>query len=217
MQGLNSIKVLSANCQGLRGKQKQTDVLTFLKETKASIVCFQDTHLTGKDLNSVREVWHECFLHSTRTNSRGVAILLNNNYEYKVHEMNRDTEGNYIQLLLACGSFKMNLINLYAPNTDSPKFFQEIHRLIANEKADHVVICGDFNLVFDPCKDSQGYININHPKARSKLLNIDERELVDIFRVHHPHTIIYMEKEKSGQASMAGLFSNIFYNGRYYK
>ena len=190
MQGVNSIKVLSVNCQGLHGKQKQTDVLTFLKETKASIVCLQDTHLTSKDLSSVREIWHECFLHGTRINSRGVAILLNNNFEYKVHEMNRDTEGNYIQLLVACGSFKINLINLYAPNTDSPKFFQEIDKLIANEKADHVVICGDFNLVFDPCKDSQGYININNPKTRSKLLNIiDERELVDIFRVHHPDSL----------------------------
>ena len=59
MQGLNSIKVLSANCQGLHGKQKRTDVLTFLKETKASIVCLQETNLTSKRLNSVKEVWHE--------------------------------------------------------------------------------------------------------------------------------------------------------------
>ena len=113
--------------------------------------------------------------------------------------MNRDTEGNYIQLLVGCGSFKINLINLYAPNTDSPKFFQEIDKLIANEKADHVVVCGDFNLVLDHCKASQGYININNPKARSKLLNIIvEREFVDIFRVqYHPDSLRYTWRKKN--------------------
>ena len=53
----DSIKLFSVNCQGLCGKQKQMEVLTYLKETKASIVCLQDTHLIEDDLNSVKQIW----------------------------------------------------------------------------------------------------------------------------------------------------------------
>ena len=153
MHSLSSIKVLSANCQGLRNTEKR-NVLNFLKETKASIVCLQDTHLIEEDLNLVNKIWHKCYLHGTRTNSRGVAVLINNNFEYTVDEIHKDTEGNYLQLLLTCGSIKINLINLYAPNTDSPNFFSEIEKLTTNEETDYVVICGDFNLVLDPSRDS---------------------------------------------------------------
>ena len=99
MHSLSSIKVLSANYQGLRSNDKRTDVVSFLKETKASIVCLQDTHLTNKDLRSAKRIWHECYLHGNKTNSRGVAILLNKNFEYHVHETSKDMEGNYIQLI----------------------------------------------------------------------------------------------------------------------
>ena len=44
----NSIQVLSANCQGLQNIYKHTDVLTYLKETNASIVCPQDIHRDEK-------------------------------------------------------------------------------------------------------------------------------------------------------------------------
>ena len=58
-----SIKVLSANCQGLRTYQKRIDVLSYMKDTWASIVCLQDTHLTEQDINSVKQIWPNCYLH----------------------------------------------------------------------------------------------------------------------------------------------------------
>ena len=47
------IKMLSVNCQGLRGKQKRMEVLGYLKESNAQIVCLQDTHLMEDGLKSV--------------------------------------------------------------------------------------------------------------------------------------------------------------------
>ena len=190
--------MLSANCQGLRNTEKRNDVLNFLKGTNASIVCLQDTHLTENDLNLVKTHWHECYLHGIRTNSRGVAILINNNFEYTVDGIHKDTEGNYLQLLLTCGSIKINLINLYAPNTDSPNFFSEIEKLTINDKTDYVVICGDFNLVLDPERDSQNYVNINNPKAREKVINmLHERDLVDIYRENNPEKFRYTWRKRN--------------------
>ena len=78
------VKVLSANCQGLRNIQKRADVLRFFKERQASIVCLQDTHLLESDSESVKTIWHKSYLHDTKTNSRGVGALFNNNFDYKV-------------------------------------------------------------------------------------------------------------------------------------
>ena len=46
----NSIKVSSANVQGIRDKQKRIDVLTYLLRD-TNILCLQDTHLTETDAN----------------------------------------------------------------------------------------------------------------------------------------------------------------------
>ena len=50
----DKIKVLSANCQGLRTYEKRVDVLSYLKDTNASIVCLQDTHLLENDKSSMK-------------------------------------------------------------------------------------------------------------------------------------------------------------------
>ena len=51
----NSIKVLSANCQGLRNQEKKIDVLTYFKENKVNILCLQDTHLIENDIPELKK------------------------------------------------------------------------------------------------------------------------------------------------------------------
>ena len=83
-----------------------------------------------------------------KTNALGVGILLKNNFEHEVVEINKDQEGNYIQLIIKTSSFKLNVISLYAPNSDKPEFIEKIKQLIKNNpKFDYLIICGDFNLV----------------------------------------------------------------------
>ena len=66
------------------------------------------------------------------TNSRGVAILLTNNFEYEVLEVNKDTQGNYLHLLLKLNSMTLSLITAYAPNNDDPAFFNELQNILEN-------------------------------------------------------------------------------------
>ena len=80
------------------------------------------------DLPSVKQIWHECYLHGSSNNSCGVSILLNNNFEYEVLEINRDRQGNMIHLLISCSSVKIKIINIYAPNQDSPGFLMKYKR-----------------------------------------------------------------------------------------
>ena len=81
----NNICVLSANCRGLQNRKKRLEVLTYLKATKANIVCLQDTHWVVKDFQAVYGIWgNKCLIHGIKTNARGVAILFNNNFEFEI-------------------------------------------------------------------------------------------------------------------------------------
>ena len=61
-----------------------------------------------------------------KTNSRGVAILLKNTFEYEVLEVSKDTQGNYLHLLLKLNSMTLSVITDYAPNNNDPAFFNEL-------------------------------------------------------------------------------------------
>ena len=183
------LKVLSVNRQGLCDKLKRTDVLNYLRQTSAWIVCIQDTLLTELDTKLTKQIWNNnCYLNGQKTNARGVGILLNNNFEHEVVEINKDQEGNYIQIIIKTSSFKLNVISLYDPNSDKPEFFEKIKQLIkTSPNFYYLIICGDFNLVLDPKKDSKNYKNINNPKSRQSVMQLMENfELVDAYRSIHP-------------------------------
>ena len=125
------LKILSANCQGLRDKNKRHDVINYFNESKAGVICLQDTHLTVNDAKDLRQLCNcECILSGSSTNSRGVAIILKNNFEYEITQTEIDPEGNYICLDLNIPSFSIRLISIYAPNVDKPLFFENLNRLI---------------------------------------------------------------------------------------
>ena len=85
--------------------------------------------------------------------------------------------------MISLGTFKLNLINICAPNKDNPNFLKKVWQLAQNEIADHVIICGDFNLVLNPSLDCHNYTNINNPHARSKVMEMmNSLDLIDSFR-----------------------------------
>ena len=81
----DQIKIISANCQGLRDGSKRADVLNYLQQKKSNIICLPDTHLISKDINNLRSQSKcECLISGKKTNSRGFAILFQHNFEYKL-------------------------------------------------------------------------------------------------------------------------------------
>ena len=74
----SSIVISSMNCRGLKNKQKKIDVLDYLKNTDSNIICLQDTHWISEDSRHIRSIWNNiCYIHGSKTNARGVAILIN--------------------------------------------------------------------------------------------------------------------------------------------
>ena len=165
--------VLSANCQGLRNKEKCQDVISYMKDKRAQMICLQDTHWLEQDTEKIRAIWgNEVIICEGKSNSRGVAVLLNGNFEYEILSLDKDTNGNYLGLLLKLSVMTIYLLTVYGPNKDSPEFYWHINKLLQKYSPTYKVICGDFNLVLNPEVDTYNYKTVNNPKARQELLNL---------------------------------------------
>ena len=167
----NILTVSSANTQGLRDNIKRLDVLNYFLIENINILCLQDTHLLPNDHKELeKQLYCEIILHGVNTAARGVAILLNN-FEYKIKNCNKDTDGNLLLIDLQMSDISLRIINVYAPNKDSPLFFQKINELVEECNESYVVVYGDLNLTLNSSMDSYNYVNINNPQSRRQLLD----------------------------------------------
>lgn len=91
---------------------------------------------------------------SYTSNAKGVCILFNNNFEYKVLKSKSDGEGNFIVIDLEIEAKRTTLINLYGPNEDSPQPYMKIADVIEEIGNESCILCGDFNLVQDQNLDT---------------------------------------------------------------
>lgn len=134
------------------------------------VVCLIDTHFTLDMEQTVRVEWgYETFYSSFASNSRGIAIMFNNNFEFKVHEQILDKIGNYLVLDISIVGKRITLLTIYGPNEDCQKVYKNISDTISNLSND-VIMVGDFNLVLDPSMDYFNHLYINNPKARQVVI-----------------------------------------------
>lgn len=195
-----TIKIATVNCQGLASKSKCQDVLNFYKKKKYSIVCLQDTHFTEDVEPYVETQWgYTCIFNSFRSNARGVSIMFNNNFEFKINKTQKDTEGNLIALDITIEDHKVTLINIYGPNSDKPSFYEEVREIFLDFDNEYFILCGDFNLVLNPSLDTENYCGtINNPKARGKLLEVmSDLQLLDYYRTLNPDKKVFTWRKKN--------------------
>lgn len=121
---MDNISLLSINCQGLGNFQKRRDIMHFWKQKKYDILLLQDTHFEKKMEKYITAEWgYQAIFASNNSLSRGVAILFNNTFEFKIKNIIRDDKcGNYIFALLKLKEVDYLIINIYGPNRDNPDF-----------------------------------------------------------------------------------------------
>ena len=70
------------------------------------------------------------------------------------------------------------------PNEDKPDFYDNLQQSVIEFNNEHIIYCGDWNLVLDQNIDTENYRNINNPRARENVLKIiEENEYIDVWRV----------------------------------
>ena len=65
---------------------------------------------------------------SNNTRSRGVAILFNSNFEFKVKGIYRDGGENYLTIDINTMKIDILLVNIYGPNRDDRNFYANLMR-----------------------------------------------------------------------------------------
>ena len=96
---------------------------TFHRKMNCNILCLQDTHFTKEKENEIRNQWgYQACFSSYTSNSRGVAILFNSNFEFQILNEKKDTSGYLLALNFKLENKTITLITIYGPNNDAPFF-----------------------------------------------------------------------------------------------
>ena len=161
-------------------------IFKYIKSLEYSIIALQETHSTNKDEKYWTSQWGgQAYFSHGESNARGVMFLINRKSPVKVNKCTGDTQGRTLFLDIEIEGTQMVLANIYAPNQDTPIFFTNIGRQLADLDVEKKILLGDLNLTL---KDEdmfpvKPHINV---KAHSELIKImEENDLVDIYRDRH--------------------------------
>ena len=136
--------------------------------------------------NYVKSEWGYNIILSAREGinaSRGVMILINNNFSCDIGRISTDPDGNFVIVELKIMNEIITLASIYGPNDDRPRFYKNFREKISTFGNNKVIICGDWNLVLNPDEDTENYHHVNNPAARREVLKfIDDDNYIDIFR-----------------------------------
>jgi len=111
-------------------------------------------------------------------------ILIKKNLPLEILETKKDEVGNTLQILARFDEKTISITTLYAPNTDSPGFFNSTFRIMETWDTDFQIFLGDWNLVQDQENDTHGYLHVNNINAKNTVLDAkDNFDLVDPWRI----------------------------------
>ena len=125
-------------------------------------------------------------------------MVVEDNFEFKIHESKPDILGRYIILdIELVGVARFLIVNIYAPNNDSPEFFNNLFLKIENSDTKNLVIVGDWNLVMNFDLDTLNYKIQNNTNAIKTVLKfMDKLDLTDIWRTNHETNLEYTWRQE---------------------
>ena len=185
---MDNIRIISINVRGLANQLKRRSIFNYYRQ-RADVLCLQETHCIDKyERVWINEWGGKGFFSNGESNSKGVAILVTKNSGISITKCEADSEGRLLKCQLEKNKNRMIIVNIYAPNEDCPRFFENI-RSKCSECFDKLVLIGDFNLVRNPQLDRSGTIEAcsNNNKALNVLNSMSEEMMLDeVWRSRNP-------------------------------
>ena len=80
-----------------------------------------------------------------RTKKAGVAILISDKIDVKATKIKRDKEEHYIMVKGLIQQEELMILNIYGPNTGSPRYIRQVLNDLQRDLDSHTIIVGDFN------------------------------------------------------------------------
>lgn len=203
-----ALKILSINVRGFGSPAKTSLIFHELNRLNYDFVFLQETHVSCKKrADHLESLWNgKCYWSFGTGKSAGVAVFVSPHFTGKIDRFVFDSDGRIFSALVNFGSFNLNLVNIYAPNTasDRKSFFERIHEFFLSQ-GDYI-IAGDFNCV-DRTIDKLHCSAV--PSSDCNVLSSlkSDFSLVDVFRLRNPRAISFTWSNKDhSQASRLDRF-----------
>uniref|UniRef100_A0AAQ5X3B6 exodeoxyribonuclease III n=1 Tax=Amphiprion ocellaris TaxID=80972 RepID=A0AAQ5X3B6_AMPOC len=183
IQNMSDIKITSWNVRGLRRLIKLKQVINRIKQLKSKIIFLQETHLTMSDVKLVKNRWPGQVVHASYNNyARGVLILIHRTVPFQMIKTIQDPAGRYVIAQGNILSFAVNLVSIYGPNENNPKFFEDLFLTISTLQGSYI-IGGDFNCTLNPTIDHSTGSDIYKTQTRQVINQyISDINLVEVWR-----------------------------------
>ena len=153
---------------GLGNRIKRKAIFQYLKDQQLDIVLLQETHSEKRILKIWESEWGRKWYASHKsTCSGGTAILINPKCKnITVNSVAYSNSGHYTICTVQIDNKKYSICNAYAPNNDSPEFFQKLMKDMDKYSEENIIIGGDFNLTLDCTKDRLNSTSNNNKSGR---------------------------------------------------
>ena len=125
-----------------------------------------------------------------KSNSKGVAILFTNKYDFEILNVKKDEDGRFLMIEAIVNDNPVLLVNVYAPTQDDTQaqfeFIRYIHTQLQPYVDKDIIMGGDFNMyadiILDKNEHSHSHTNYNINYKCFEELVKDQYNLVDIWR-----------------------------------
>lgn len=139
--------LISINTQGLRSDDRRQLAFNFLSRNRFEIIMLQETHWTEDMHRKIQQEWKgKILFNDGSASAHGVAILFHEKLDLDIKHSSRDNSGRTLTTTFTMENTDLNLINIYAPNTDTERhlFYSDLEKFLAPENN---ILAGDFNSI----------------------------------------------------------------------
>ena len=181
------VHLKSQNVRGLGDNKKRREIFHKFHKSKYHIFLLQETHSSIDMEKQWKSEWGgDIYFSHGSTNSRGVCVLLKNNFSRLILGSQSDVEGRYVILDIEIDSFRVLISSIYGPNQDQPEFYINYIENIESYDTSNYIIAGDWNFVLNIDQDKKGGIPQTNTLSRDIISAwMEESDLIDVWRHSH--------------------------------
>ena len=138
------------------------------------------------------------FFSHNNSQSAGVCILIKRNFCCNISNIVASYDGRFLYCDVKIDKLQpFTLCCIYAPNRDSPIFFDALFQNLMDAEP-QLIVLGDFNLVLDVNKDREGSTHNNEKAARKLQQLMNECLLTEVWRDRNQNCTRYSWSRGSG-------------------